>query len=185
MATYHIAFDGKLTGDIELAIVKKNLAALFKMNATQVEALFTGKPVVVKRDVDEATAKKYAAVFKKAGAVCSVVNAEAQQRAATPPKSPAPAPAGAAQQPPTASPQDRGGRMAGKDIVHINVPQNLGDLSMAGAGEQIPTLDVDVDVQIPDTSSLSMSNDDGYLAPEHEDKPPQVDISGLSLEKSD
>src|SRR5688572_10688744 len=88
MADYQVIFEGKLTGERPLDEVKRSLAALFKMKAEQVDALFTGKPVIIKRDIDQATALKYQAAFKKAGAVCTVATDDAEntaQRAKTKP----------------------------------------------------------------------------------------------------
>ena len=89
---FQIVFDGTLTGNIELEQVKKNLAAMFKMNATQVEALFSGKSIVIKRNVDEATAKKYDMAFAKAGAKCTLISSQSStaKSAAAAPASRAP-----------------------------------------------------------------------------------------------
>jgi hypothetical protein len=180
MAEYQVLFEGKLTGECPLDEVKRNLAALFKMKAEQVDALFTGKPVVIKRDIDQATALKYQAAFKKAGAVCAVASdaAEAPPPAAAKPK-PATISTGG-----TANPKDRGGRMAGKDIVNIAVPQNLSGLSLAQAGTVLENLPVSQNVKIPDTGGLSFSKDEAtYLAPTKNVAEAKVDISGLALEK--
>lgn len=180
MSGYHIIFEGKLTGEVAPEQVKKNLASVFKMNATQVESLFTGKPVAIKRDVDETVAKKYIAVFKKAGAVCTVTpaGASATPKAAQKPQA-KPATTGAS----ASASADRSGRMAGKDFVNLEVPDDLGSLSMGAAGDTIPVLEDNTPIEIPDTSSLTMSSDDGNLVPEHEVPEPQIDISELSVEE--
>jgi hypothetical protein len=181
MAEYQILFEGKLTGERPLDEVKRNLAALFKMKADQVDALFTGKPVVIKRDIDQATALKYQTAFKKAGAVCTVASdvAEAPPAAAKTKSATTAASTGG-----TANPKDRGGRMAGKDIVNIAVPQNLSGLSLAQAGAVLENLPIDQNVKIPDTVGLSFSKDDAtYLAPTKNMAEAKVDISGLALEK--
>lgn len=181
--TYHIVFEGKLTGEVGLADTKKQLAGMFKMNATQVEALFTGKPVVIKRNVDEATAAKFKAAFKKAGAVCRIVPAGNGETTASKPARPADSAS-----PPSAQSagNDATGRMAGKDIVQKKVPQDLGGLAMGQAGEDIPTYAENIDIDIPDVSGLSFSSDEeGYLVPTKETPEPKVDISGLSYNKND
>jgi hypothetical protein len=182
MAEYQVLFEGKLTGEHPLDEVKRNLAALFKMKAEQVDALFTGKPVVIKRDIDQATALKYQAAFKKAGAVCAVASdvAEPAQATGAKPKTAVPPSSTGG----TANPKDRGGRMAGKDIVNIAVPQNLSGLSLAQAGAVLENLPVDQNVKIPDTGTLSFSKDDAtFLAPTKKVTEAKVDISGLALEK--
>jgi hypothetical protein len=179
MADYQVIFEGKLTGERPLEEVKRNLAALFKMKAEQVDALFIGKPVVIKRDIDQATALKYQAAFKKAGAVCTVANDAAENPAPATAKPTSSVSAGG-----TANPKDRGGRMAGKDIVNIAVPQNLSGLSLAQAGAVLENLPINQNVKIPDTGGLSFSQDDGtYLAPAKKVTEAKVDISGLALEK--
>ena len=181
MAEYQIVFEGKLSGERPLDEVKRNLAALFKMKSEQVDALFTGKAVVIKRDIDQATAVKYQAAFKKAGALCSVVGTATETPVAAAAK---PQPAVATSGGGTTDVKDRGGRMAGKDIVRIAVPQNLSGLSIAEAGAPLETLSIEENVSIPDTSGLSFSQDDaGYLAPTKKPVDVKVDISGLTLEK--
>lgn len=184
MAEYQVIFEGKLTGERPLDEVKRNLAALFKMKAEQVDALFSGKPVVIKRDIDQATALKYQAAFKKAGAVCTVtadMPENTAQRLQSKSSAITPAATGG-----SANPKDRGGRMAGKDIVNIAVPQNLSGLSLAEAGKVLETLPVNHNVKIPDTGGLSFSKDDAtHLAPPQKVAEAKVDISGLALEKTE
>lgn len=185
MADYQVVFEGKLTGERALDEVKRNLAALFKMKPEQVDALFSGKPVVIKRDIDQATALKYQAAFKKAGAVCTVLSDAPEntaQRAQAKPAAAAPS----ANTGGSANPKDRGGRMAGKDIVNIVVPQNLSGLSLAETGAVLETLPPGQNAQIPDTAGLSFSKDDAaYLAPAKKVVDVKVDTSGLSLEKTE
>ena len=166
---YQIVFDGTLTGEVETAQVKKNLAVMFKMNATQVEALFSGKPIVIKRNIDNATAKKYGAAFIKAGAKCTIIESS--------PSAPQSAPA-----PKQSSEQRVTGRMSGKDIVNKKIPADLGGLSMAEAGADIPTQTIEHEFELPDLSNLSMSVDESYLVKPAEHPEPSVNISGLSME---
>jgi hypothetical protein len=188
--TYNVIFEGQLSGDKDIADVKRQLAALFKMNATQVEALFTGKPVAIKRGVDADTAKKYAAAFKNAGAICKIAEADngsdstsgkpAQSTAPT--STPSKTSTGGTSNALNELPEDR---RAGKDIVDIAVPNELPNLTIAQAGEKIPVLKADVAVKIPDTAGLSFSTDEKYLQPTKETPPPKVDIGGLSIKKEE
>lgn len=171
---YQVIFEGQITGEKDLADVKRQLAALFKMNNTQVESLFNGKPVVIKRDVDTQTAQKYAAAFKKAGAVCKITSS-----GNTPPAAKTAQPASSA----ASKPQPES--LAGRDIVNIKVPADLTGLSMANPGEDIPVLTIEADVNIPDTHGLSVATDEGYLAPQKNVPEPKVDISNLSIKKDD
>jgi len=71
-ARFHIVFSGKLVGGADLATVKSNLGRLFKMDSARVEKLFSGQPVVIKKDADQATAMKFRALMKQAGAECEI-----------------------------------------------------------------------------------------------------------------
>jgi hypothetical protein len=56
--------------------VKEKLAAFFKMTPEKMDALFQGKPVVVKKGLDNETALKYKSVFELAGATCRIEGVE-------------------------------------------------------------------------------------------------------------
>jgi hypothetical protein len=89
---FDIIFRGDIVMGHSLADVKLKLQQLFKTDAAKVDALFTGRPVPLKRNLDEATAQKYRDVLLKAGALVEVVTAG--KFAATPaPVKPAPRPA--------------------------------------------------------------------------------------------
>ncbi|MDX5373468.1 MAG: DUF805 domain-containing protein [Pseudomonadaceae bacterium] len=68
-ARYKIVFDGRLMPDMALETVKENLARLFKSDQSRIEALFSGEPVALKRDLPEAEADKYLAALQRAGAL--------------------------------------------------------------------------------------------------------------------
>ena len=71
--TFKIVFNGEITAGHELADVQGKLLKLYKGNHKAVQALFAGKPVVVKDKLDKQTAIKYKAVFEKAGATTKIV----------------------------------------------------------------------------------------------------------------
>lgn len=81
---FDIIFRGDIVFGHQLAEVKIKLQQLFKVDAAKVDALFTGRPVPLKRNLDEATANKYRDVLLKAGAMVEVCSSD---------KSPANAPA--------------------------------------------------------------------------------------------
>ncbi len=58
---YDLYFAGEILPDADLAAVKINLAQLFKADSAKIEALFSGKPVALKRNLDTISAKKNAA----------------------------------------------------------------------------------------------------------------------------
>lgn len=65
---FDIVFRGDIVMGHQLADVKQRLQQLFKADAAKIDALFTGRPVPLKRNLDEATANKYRDALQKAGA---------------------------------------------------------------------------------------------------------------------
>lgn len=65
---FHLVFRGEVLEGQHPAVVGKRLAALLKIDEARARALFSGKPVVLKRDLPKAMAAKYQAAFRKAGA---------------------------------------------------------------------------------------------------------------------
>ena len=72
---FDVVFRGDIVIGHTLADVKLRMQQLFKTDAAKVDALFTGRPVPLKRNLDEATAQKYRDVLHKAGALVEVVPA--------------------------------------------------------------------------------------------------------------
>lgn len=69
---FDIIFRGDIVFGHQLAEVKVRLQQLFKADAAKIDALFTGRPVPLKRNLDEATANKYRDALIKAGAMVEV-----------------------------------------------------------------------------------------------------------------
>ncbi len=67
---YDVVFSGELVEDSDPAEVRRRLAVLFKSDAAAIERLFSGPAVVIKKDVDEATAARYRDALRQAGALC-------------------------------------------------------------------------------------------------------------------
>lgn len=65
---YKIVFTGELMPGAALDAVKDNLARLFKSDRNKIDALFTGNPVALKRDLVAEEADKYVSALQKAGA---------------------------------------------------------------------------------------------------------------------
>lgn len=72
MSQFDIIFRGDIVFGHQLADVKLRLQQLFKSDAARIDALFTGRPVPLKRNLDEATANKYRDALLKAGAMVEV-----------------------------------------------------------------------------------------------------------------
>lgn len=76
---YDLIFRGDIVLGQHVGDVKQRLQALFKIDPNKVDQLFCGRPVALKRQVDEASAKKYCEVLKQAGALVSMVSVETEQ----------------------------------------------------------------------------------------------------------
>lgn len=85
---YDIIFRGDIVFGHQLAEVKTRLQQLFKADAAKIDALFTGRPVPLKRNLDEATAHKYRDALIKAGAMVEVCPSDASPANAAPKPAP-------------------------------------------------------------------------------------------------
>ncbi|WP_316348045.1 rhomboid family intramembrane serine protease [Desulfuromonas acetoxidans] len=70
---YNITFQGKLLYGYEQDEVRNNLAKLTKFDEQMLNRLFSGEKVVLKKELDLATAERYKEVLDKTGARCEVV----------------------------------------------------------------------------------------------------------------
>lgn len=181
---YQVVFRGELVGDRPEETVRQQLAALFKMPAGKVEALFSGKPVVVKRNLDEATARKFEAAFRKAGAVCELRGPQGAASGETTAAAPQPAPAAREPAEP-ASGKRRGSMVAAGDpnqtLLDVEVPASLEGLEVDESDAPLAPPDATPAPEI-DTSELGVADNGGDLSEHKPQSPPDIDISGLSLE---
>jgi hypothetical protein len=69
---YKIIYKGKTAQGRPVEEVKRNLASLLKLGNEKIEQLFSGKPVIIAKNVGHDSAMKYKATFETAGAVCSI-----------------------------------------------------------------------------------------------------------------
>jgi hypothetical protein len=96
---YDLSYRGLLRPGADPEETRRRLGAIFKLGETGLERLFTGKPVIVKRDVDAATAAHFERLFAQAGAELSVVPLDAGDPAPAVPPGPASVPAGEVESP--------------------------------------------------------------------------------------
>ncbi len=191
---FQVVFHGEVTGDQPVEVVKQQLATLFRMPAERVEALFSGKPVVVKKNIDEATARKLEQAFLRAGAACEVRAPATPEAGAgnSPGASPEPAEYRAAQRPETASSGSTGagGSIAAagdpnRTVLDLAVPESFEGLEIDTSDAPLTTPDTRPAPEI-DTSGLSLAGDDAGPLSERKPPPPaDIDTSGLSMESLD
>jgi hypothetical protein len=206
---FDIQFHGKLVAGADPETVKANLMRLFKIDATKAAALMGGGGAILKRDADQATAMKFRAALKQAGALCELVplvedGEENIQLTAAPvpedvPSRPASAsPALATGSTTTASTSPS--RASSGPTAQPSASAKTGDLQIVGtirtggegfagpfevapAGSDMNQIEDTREKVNPDISGLSMApvgSDMGQL--EAPPAPPPPDTSSLSLE---
>ena len=186
-ARFNVVFAGETVAGADPARVRENLAAAFKMDVSKVEALFSGKRVVVKKDADQATAMKFRAVMKQAGAVCDLERIGDEPPAAAPVAAPAAAPAPAE---PAARPAPvaetpapvKGGSLETVGTIRMAGTGFSGPFEVAPAGADMADKQEGPPPVVPDVSHFSVAPPGSDMGQKKDDKPPVTpDISHLSI----
>ncbi|MCR9259150.1 MAG: hypothetical protein NXH95_05480 [Pseudomonadaceae bacterium] len=195
---YRLVFSAEVTSGQHPAVVKKRLQAVLKLDDDRMEALFSGKPVVVKKATDEATAVRYQTAFEKAGARLRVLPLESDTPAEKPPQAdglhvlPPGADVLAPHERPTAPEID-------VDTSHLSVqgavfntdepePQpavpDVDHLTLAELGAQLGIKDISADVVVAEIDAdFELAGVGEILAQlEREPAPPPPDTTHLSLD---
>jgi hypothetical protein len=77
---FDLSYSGDLLPGADPAQVRERLTAIFKLSNAGGERLFTGRPVIVKRDADAETRTRYESIFRKAGALLRVTEVAGPDR---------------------------------------------------------------------------------------------------------
>ncbi|MCH8542996.1 MAG: hypothetical protein LAT61_05455 [Alcanivorax sp.] len=153
-ARYNIVFDGSLVPGADPAAVRANLGRLFRMTPERVEALFSGKRMVLKRDADQATAMKFRAALKQAGAQCQMLEQTDAVSSTTPSPGSAESSASAASSA-AAIGSDGNREMVG--TIRTGGEGFSGQFEVAPAGADLDTTERQTASVNPDISHLSMA----------------------------
>lgn len=190
-ARFNVVFAGEMVAGADPAKVRENLAAAFRMDVSKVEALFSGKRVVVKKDADQATAMKFRAVMKQAGALCDLERigdeapASASETPAAAPAQAVPAPAAPAARPvPSAEPPApvKGGSLETVGTIRMGGTGFSGPFEVAPAGADMADKHEGPPPIVPDVSHFSVAPPGADMGQKKDDKPPVTpDISHLSI----
>ena len=192
-ARFNVVFAGEIVAGADPAKVRENLAAAFRMDMAKVEALFSGKRVVVKKDADQATAMKFRAVMKQAGAQAELERvgeptpSTAEPAAAAPSPAPSPSPAPAPASAPVAAANEpavvSGGSLETVGTIRTGGTGFSGPFAVAPTGS-----DLAVHRHLPppvvlDVSHLSVAPAGSDMGQKKEEKVPVApDISHLKIE---
>ncbi|HEY9202307.1 MAG TPA: hypothetical protein VIQ81_11985 [Gammaproteobacteria bacterium] len=165
---YEVAFYGEIVEGAELDQVKAKVASMFKADAAKLAQLFSGKRVVIKKNIDQATANKYKSALQNAGAQCEVKSlAEA---AVAPPAESAAAPAAAPAATPAPAPAQTAAPAASSSRANSNAPAAPKTDPLGISANEISDLGASI---LPPGSNMQ----DG----ENTATAPEVDLSGLDL----
>jgi hypothetical protein len=69
---YEVIFYGQIHQDAELNAVKAKIGSMFKADEVTLARLFSGKRIVIKKNLSAEAADKYSIAFAKAGAICEL-----------------------------------------------------------------------------------------------------------------
>ena len=153
---YDIFFRGGVMPGESTDIVKGNLAKLFKANSTQIDAMFSGKAIVIKKNLSKSAALQYQAAMEKAGAKVIL-----REKVGSP-KSPTPSPTTSAQTPTETI-------VASTPVTSTSGNESW-DLAPAGSdvlseSERTPFVPADID-----TSAIKLTS--AFAEPEIDNTPP-------------
>jgi len=177
---FEVAFAGQIKEGADLEQVKAKVGAMFKADATKLAHLFSGKRMVIKKNIDQATANKYKSALNNAGAVCEVKSlseapaespAEAEPVKSTPAKVKSVVNSGNAPAAPQTDPLGIGagdiselaaaiapvGSDMQDEITQVAEPVlDISGLDMAPAGSELGQIKKNDDPPPPDTNGLSL-----------------------------
>lgn len=183
MAMFEVVFHGQARPGMDPAQVRARIGQLFQVNDKQLDVLFSGRRVVIKKGLDEAAAQKYLQAIERAGALCEVQPEAAEQGAPTP--APASAPVERAAIAPAAvfpggqhpAPRDEfmaafadveapdlpvaelGADMQDSYRDHAPLDVDLSAFSLAPVGSELGQLPGAAPAVVPDTSHLRMADE--------------------------
>ncbi|OOG23253.1 hypothetical protein B1C78_11885 [Thioalkalivibrio denitrificans] len=150
-ADYQVMLTGEPAADVPAPQARAALARLFKLSEERVNALIAEAPVVIKRGLDEATARKYQVALQQAGWQAQIGTPDAP----------------AAGGPPTSR--------SGAADAAVPIQATLAPVgSLMAEPRDVPPLEVDL-------SGLTLAEPGARIGEPREAASPDVDVSGLTL----
>jgi len=77
---YNVILSGEIATGRDIGAVRKNLAEILKVSPADLEPFFSGRPLIIKKNVDQSTARKYVLAFGSAGVLCSMAPSRDTER---------------------------------------------------------------------------------------------------------
>ena len=204
-STFDVSFSGQLIDGADLTQVKNNVAKLFKTEVQNIEVMFSGKRVVIKRNLDQQTATKYQAVMKNAGAMCELTENKPvvtqEYSAENPPPMPQPAPGvtSSVSQVQTANTESAATPASASNMDSVTIAPP-GETIMEHEQVEAPQIDISAisiddsrenlveHISVPepdiDISSMSIDSSGDNLIQNEKIAEPEIDISTLSMDEA-
>ncbi len=157
--TYDLFFSGQVMDGQDMEEVRGRVGKIFRASEAQLDRLFSGTPLPIKKGVDMDTAIKYRVTLREAGALIDVIPAKPAPRAAPG----ANISATAAGEAPA---EDAGLQMT-------LAPPRTGSLADCAPPSE--------PAEIPDISGLHLASQQEPLAAQPVVSAPEIDTSGLQL----
>ena len=190
---FEVAFCGEINDTADLDEVKAKFAKMFNADENKLTHLFSGKRIVIKKNIDAQTAAKYQTAIERVGAICELKSlstsnqitpaADLKPEAVSTPPSP----------PPPAAPMQTTYTAAG-DYGDVSPPPELeplgitadqiDDLSatIAPVGSELQDEIKEAAEPVIDISDLDMAPAGSTIDPgKKEPDPPPPDTSGITL----
>ena len=169
---FEVSFSGAVRDGADPAQVRANVGKMFNADEDKLDQLFSGKRIVIKKNIDQATAAKYQTALNRAGAECEVRPMGGGAEAPGAPAATAAASSDSAAESP-ARPAEQAAEPVSREYEtrydgEVAPPPQTDPLGITG--DQIEDLAVTI---APVGSELK----DGYAEPEE----PQIDISGFDI----
>ena len=172
--TFEVVFKGEVIDGFDPAETRAKIGKLFNADEAKIARLFSGNSIIIKKDLDEATANKYIGAFKNAGANAVVRDASTPESAAAPvTAAETTAPPPATKPEPTAAPATTQSSSTGSFFEHSG--------EASAHLTEAPKTQIELDSN-PDLSEFSLREGNGNLVEPSEGIPEvNIDTSEFSL----
>ncbi len=169
---YDLFFSGQIMEGLDMAEVRTRVGKIFGATEEQLNRLFSGDPIPIKKGVDMDTAVKYRVTLREAGALIDVVPTRSPPTRSPGRPATGGSPAAPAENAPAAAP-------AGATAVHEEGAQMTLAPPRTGTLEDCTPETPPAD--LPDISGLDLAAEGEPLAAQETVSAPQIDTSGLEL----
>ena len=188
---FEVAFSGQIDDNADLVEVKGKIAKMFHADETKLAQLFSGKRIVIKRNIDAQTAAKYQTALERAGAKCKVISISGGDKVVPAPDlkpevaSPSPPPAAAPNQTTYTASADYGDEPPPPQLDPLGITADqIDDLpaTIAPVGSEVQDEIKEVAAPVIDISDLDMAPVGSIIGSGKKDPdPPPPDTTGISL----